>query len=86
VLGTAYLGRVDYSSVSPDLLDPERRIPALVRHVAGLVESGGGRQWASSAAEEHLRAAEAALDRVSLAPGPRGELTALARYLTRRES
>lgn len=36
VLATAYLGRGDYSAVPPDLLDPERRIPALVRHVADL--------------------------------------------------
>jgi mRNA deadenylase 3'-5' endonuclease subunit Ccr4 len=36
VLATAYLGRGDYSAVPPELLDPERRVPALVRHVAGL--------------------------------------------------
>lgn len=58
----------------------------VLRHVAGLVESAGGREWATREAEDHLRAADAALDRVSLAPGPRGELTDLARYLTRRES
>jgi mRNA deadenylase 3'-5' endonuclease subunit Ccr4 len=36
VLATAYLGRGDYSAVPPELLDPDRRVPALVRHVAGL--------------------------------------------------
>src|SRR5262245_7462338 len=36
VLATAYLGRGDYSCVPPEVLDPEKRIPALVRHVAGL--------------------------------------------------
>jgi geranylgeranyl diphosphate synthase type I len=57
-----------------------------LRHVAGLVERGGGRAWATREAAEHLRLAEAALDRVSLAEGPRAELADLARYLTRRES
>src|SRR6476646_2981540 len=36
VLATAYLGRGDYSAVPPALLDPRWRVPALVRHVAGL--------------------------------------------------
>src|SRR5262249_10022667 len=36
VLATAYLPRGDYSKVPPDLLDPARRIPALVRHVGAL--------------------------------------------------
>jgi mRNA deadenylase 3'-5' endonuclease subunit Ccr4 len=36
VLATAYLGRGDYSAVPPGLLDPEWRVPALVRHVAAL--------------------------------------------------
>jgi CCR4-NOT transcription complex subunit 6 len=36
VLATAYLGKGDYSAVAPDLLEPERRVPALVRHVIGL--------------------------------------------------
>ncbi len=36
VLATAYLDKGDYSAVEPHLLEPERRIPALVRHIAGL--------------------------------------------------
>ncbi len=36
MLATAHLGRGDYSAVDPDLLDPAWRVPALVRHVAGL--------------------------------------------------
>jgi mRNA deadenylase 3'-5' endonuclease subunit Ccr4 len=36
VLATAYLGKGDYSAVPPDLLDPDWRTPALVRHVASL--------------------------------------------------
>jgi mRNA deadenylase 3'-5' endonuclease subunit Ccr4 len=36
VLATAYLGRGDYSAVPPEVLDPDRRTRALVRHVAGL--------------------------------------------------
>src|SRR5437588_7702654 len=36
VLAAAYLARGDYSAVPPDLLDPDVRTPALVRHVAGL--------------------------------------------------
>jgi len=36
VLATAYLGKGDYSAVPAELLDPAWRVPALVRHVAGL--------------------------------------------------
>jgi mRNA deadenylase 3'-5' endonuclease subunit Ccr4 len=36
VLATAHLGRGDYGAVPPALLDPARRVPALVRHVASL--------------------------------------------------
>jgi mRNA deadenylase 3'-5' endonuclease subunit Ccr4 len=36
VLATAYLGRGDYYSVPPEVLDPDWRIPALVRHAADL--------------------------------------------------
>jgi mRNA deadenylase 3'-5' endonuclease subunit Ccr4 len=36
VLATAYLGKGDYSAVHAGLLDPERRIPAIVRHAIGL--------------------------------------------------
>jgi protein angel len=36
VLATAYLGRGDYSAVPAELLDPDLRIPALVRHIAEL--------------------------------------------------
>jgi mRNA deadenylase 3'-5' endonuclease subunit Ccr4 len=36
MLATAYLGRGDYSAVPAELLDPDNRVPALVRHVAGL--------------------------------------------------
>jgi mRNA deadenylase 3'-5' endonuclease subunit Ccr4 len=36
VLATAYLGKGDYSAVPKGLLDPARRMSALVRHVAGL--------------------------------------------------
>jgi mRNA deadenylase 3'-5' endonuclease subunit Ccr4 len=36
VLATAYLGRGDYSTVPTALLDPELRVPALVRHVISM--------------------------------------------------
>jgi mRNA deadenylase 3'-5' endonuclease subunit Ccr4 len=36
VLATAYLAKGDYSRVPKELLDPVRRVPALVRHVTGL--------------------------------------------------
>src|SRR3954468_12100329 len=36
VLATAYLDKGDYSAVPAELLDPARRVPALVRHVARL--------------------------------------------------
>jgi geranylgeranyl diphosphate synthase type I len=61
-----------------------------LREIAALIDGAGGRAWAAATAEQHLREAEAALDRVhlsaNLAAAPRAELTDLARYLTRRES
>jgi mRNA deadenylase 3'-5' endonuclease subunit Ccr4 len=36
VLATAYLGKGDYASVPAELLDPDQRVPAVVRHAAGL--------------------------------------------------
>ncbi len=36
VLATAYLDRGNYSAVPPELLDHDRRVSALVRHVAGI--------------------------------------------------
>jgi geranylgeranyl diphosphate synthase type I len=58
----------------------------VLRDMAALIERAGGRDWASAEAEEQLRLADAALDRVCLPDGPRAELADLARYLTRRES
>jgi protein angel len=36
VLATAYLSQGDYSLVAPELLDPAWRVPALIKHIAGL--------------------------------------------------
>jgi hypothetical protein len=36
VLATAYLGKGDYSKVKPELLDPDYRVPALIKHIADL--------------------------------------------------
>jgi geranylgeranyl diphosphate synthase type I len=71
-----------YAAERPSGGDPDD----LLRDVAALVEEAGGRAWAAAEAEEQLRRAAAALDRVPLPAGPRGELADLARYLTRRES
>jgi geranylgeranyl diphosphate synthase type I len=57
-----------------------------LRRAAALVEDGGGRAWAAAEADEYLRRAEAALDRVALPPGPHAELTELGRFLIRRTS
>jgi geranylgeranyl diphosphate synthase type I len=57
-----------------------------LRRVAALIETAGGRGWATEEAERQLRLADAALDRVDLPAAPRAELSDLARYLTRRES
>lgn len=56
-----------------------------LRRAADLVEAGGGRAWAEAEADRRMRLAEAALDRVPLPTGPRAELLALGRFLTRRE-
>jgi geranylgeranyl diphosphate synthase, type I len=65
--------------------DPAGDSEAELRAIAGLIERAGGRGWAESAAAEHLRRADAALDRVALPAGPRAELTELGSFLLRRE-
>jgi geranylgeranyl diphosphate synthase type I len=57
-----------------------------LRRIAAVVSDGGGRAWAESEADEHLRRADAALARVTLPAGPRAELTELGRFLIRRVS
>jgi geranylgeranyl diphosphate synthase type I len=50
-----------------------------------LLEQCGARQETLAIGELQLRAALAALERVPLAPGPRAELAAIARYVTERD-
>ena len=50
-----------------------------------LIEDCGARDATVALADEHLDLALAALDRVSLVPGPRSDLVAIARFVTERD-
>ena len=56
-----------------------------VAEAARFLETCGAREGAMAIGEAHLGAALAALDRVPVAPGPRSELAAIARYVTERD-
>lgn len=56
-----------------------------IARASQLVEASGARETVAGIAERHLRQALAALDRADLAPGPKGELVAVARYVTARD-
>jgi len=57
-----------------------------LEEAARLVEEAGGRRWTEAEADRELRLAVGALEGVRLAPGPRGELVELARFVGRREA
>jgi geranylgeranyl diphosphate synthase type I len=59
--------------------------PEAVARAGVLIEECGGRDETMALADAHLDLALAALDRVSLAPGPKHELTALAHFVTERD-
>ncbi|WP_020658527.1 polyprenyl synthetase family protein [Amycolatopsis benzoatilytica] len=52
--------------------------------VAALVDAAGGRDWAVAEAARHVAVAEGAL--AGLPPGPRAELTAIARFIAGRDA
>ena len=56
-----------------------------VLHAAGLLDRSGVRDEIQAFADEHLRKAGEALDRVTLRPGPRTELLAIAHYVAARD-
>ena len=56
-----------------------------IARAAGLVESAGGRAWATEEANRRLAAAEAALAGVPLEPEARDELVVLGRFVVTRE-
>jgi geranylgeranyl diphosphate synthase, type I len=56
-----------------------------VNEAARLLDQCGARQETMAIGEAHLLAALAALDRGSIAPRPRAELAAVARYVTARD-
>jgi len=58
---------------------------AELRAAAGLVERGGGRDWARAEARRQLDLAEQALAGAGLVAGPSAELSALGHYLVDRE-
>ena len=51
-----------------------------------LLEECGARDETIALADAHLTAALAALDRVPLAPAPKSELVAIAKFVTERDS
>ena len=59
--------------------------PADMERARSLIEDCGARDATVTLADEHLDLALAALDRVSLVPGPRSDLVAIARFVTERD-
>jgi geranylgeranyl diphosphate synthase type I len=67
-------------------LTPGVEMPdAEVDEIRCVLESCGAKAATEDLSERHLRDALAALERVELAPGPRGELTAIATYVVERD-
>jgi geranylgeranyl diphosphate synthase type I len=58
---------------------------AHVARATRLVEAAGARDAVAAIADNHLRAALAALDQADLVPAPKEELMAVARYVTARD-
>ncbi|MGH3263896.1 MAG: polyprenyl synthetase family protein, partial [Trebonia sp.] len=59
--------------------------PAVIARAAELVESAGGRQWASDEAARRLAIGCAALREADLKPGPRDSMLEIADYVTARD-
>ncbi len=59
--------------------------PADVKRARVLMEDCGARDATATLADEYLELALAALDRVSLVPGPKSDLVAIARFVTERD-
>jgi geranylgeranyl diphosphate synthase type I len=59
--------------------------PADMERARTLIEQCGAREATASLADEHLDLAVTALDRVSLVPGPKSDLVAIARFVTERD-
>jgi geranylgeranyl diphosphate synthase, type I len=59
--------------------------PADVERAGTLIEDCGARDATAALADEYLDLALAALDRVSLVPGPKSDLVAIARFVTERD-
>ena len=59
--------------------------PADVKRARVLLEDCGARDATATLADEYLELALAALDRVSLVPGPKSDLVAIARFVTERD-
>jgi geranylgeranyl diphosphate synthase type I len=56
-----------------------------VERARTLIEECGAKDETSALADTHLDQAVAALDRVPLVPGPKGDLLAIARFVTERD-
>ena len=59
--------------------------PAQVERARVLIEDCGARDATVALADEYLDLALSALDRVSLVPGPKSDLVAIARFVTERD-
>jgi geranylgeranyl diphosphate synthase type I len=59
--------------------------PADVARARALIEECGAREETIALADAHLEMALSALDRVSLVPGPKSELVAIAQFVTERD-
>jgi geranylgeranyl diphosphate synthase type I len=55
-------------------------------HVASLIETAGGRQWAAAKAADCMKYGQAALEGVELDGTARGELIALGHFIVNRNS
>ena len=59
--------------------------PADMERARTLIDESGAREATAALADEHLDLAVTALDRVSLVPGPKSDLVAIARFVTERD-
>ncbi|MFI5040360.1 MAG: polyprenyl synthetase family protein [Acidimicrobiales bacterium] len=73
-----------HSEELASLVGAPRSSEAEVERVALLVEACGGRELTADQARHHFDSAVSALDRVTLAPGPRCELHELAAFVCER--
>jgi geranylgeranyl diphosphate synthase, type I len=73
----------------PTPSDPTRSDPTSedrLQHLADLIDTAGGRDWAAAEARRRVSAATHALTTVPILTGPREELNAIAHFIVARET